>query len=286
MSVENTPPIDNGSQNPPSTPSGEGANGNNTNPTDNNGGGLPSAQDNAPKLNFEITDTVKEKFITADGKLLGKYETLEQLADAHKNLQDKHAQYVEEVKNNEKNINTDIAAQQVEAKKIETMQSLLPDFLNNNMQLTPEMETVLTEAGLDIRDVKLGALELRDRIATAHEVVGGKENYEAMMGWATQALNDADKAAFDKDIMSAQSRFAIKGLFQEYQTAVEKGETTPQQRLNGDTTVRTVQPYASRQELMRDKAYIDSNAGKRDIAAQNAYKARLAITPDAVWRGR
>lgn len=276
--------------NPNPTPTGDPANAG-TPPVDPtvvdpaDAGNLPSAADNQPSLNFEITDNVREKFVTSDGKLLGKYETLEQLAEGHKNLQDKHAQFVEEVKNNDKNLNTNIEADQIQAKKMETIQTLLPEYLQNNMELTPEIEAKLSEADIDIRDVKLGAIELRDRINAAHESVGGQENYQAMMGWASENLNDAEKAAFDKDIMSVQSRFAIKGLYAEYEAAQADGTYTPPARLNGDNTVKTVQPYPDRQSLLKDKQYIDSPAGKRDIAAQKAYKARLAITDTVVWRG-
>ena len=259
---------------PPATP-----------PVDDNGGGLPSANDGQPTLNFELTDTIKEKFITADGKLLGKYENLEQIAEAHKNLQDKHAQYVEDVKNREKEIDGGVEAQKIEAQKLEKMQSLLPEFLKNDMQLTPEMQETLTEAGIDVRDVKLGAIELRDKIKAAHEVVGGAENYQAMMVWASEQLNDAEKAAFDADVMGAQSRFAIKGLYSEYEAAVASGEQTPPQRINGDNTVKTTQPYGDRAELLKDRAYVESPQGKRDLAAQKRYRARLAVTPDEVWRG-
>jgi hypothetical protein len=257
----------------------------NPNPADGGDSNLPSTIDNQPTLNFEITDDVRSKFITSDGKLLGKYETLEQLAEGHKNLQDKHAQYVEDVKNNDKNLNVNIEAQQIEAKKTEVVTSVLPEFLANGMELTPEIEAKLVEADIDIRDVKLGAIDLRDKINAAHESVGGKESYDAMMSWATEKLNDADKAAFDKDIMGSNSRFAIKGLYSEYEAAQADGSYVAPARLNGDNTVKTVQPYTDRQSLLKDKKYVDSPAGKRDIGAQKAYRARLAITETEVWRG-
>jgi hypothetical protein len=283
--AQETPNPDTGSQNPNPDTGSQNPNPDTGSQNPDEGGGLPSAQEGLPTLNFELTDEIKEKFITSDGKVLGKYESLDQLAEAHKHLQDKHAQTVEDYKKQQKELNGDIETQQTEAKRMETIKDILPEFLNNDMQLTPEIETKLTEEGIDIRDVKLGALELRDKINAAHETVGGKENYEAMMGWASSQLSDAEKAAFDADIMGAQSRFAIKGLYSEYQAAAEKGEATPPQRLNGDNTVKTVQPYEDRQALLRDKQYIDSPAGKRDQAAQNRYKQRLAITPEAVWRG-
>lgn len=283
MSVEN-PNNPNPTENP--NPAGDAPTGSEANtgaPT-----GLPSDGDNTGgiSLNFEITDAVKEKFITSDGKLLGKYENLEQFAEAHKNLQDKHAQYVDEVKQREKEITSGVEADVIQNQKLEAIKSVIPEFLKNNMELTPEMEETLTEKGLDIRDVKLGAIELRDKINTAHAEVGGKENYEGMMAWASQNLSDAEKQAFDQDIMSASSRFAIKGLYNEYQSAIANGDTTAPERLTGSESANVgVRPYESQAEIFRDKQYLDSQAGKNDTAARAKYNARLAVTDTKLWRG-
>lgn len=268
--------------------------GDNPNPADNDSQnpnaptGLPSdgAGEGGATLNFELTDAVKEKFITADGKLLGKYENLEQFAEAHKNLQDKHAQYVEDVKKREGNIAEGIETDSAKLEQQETMKSLIPEFLKNDMQITPEIEAALTEKGLDIRDIKLGALELRDKINAAHAEVGGRENYEAMLGWASTNLSDAEKAQFDADITGANSRFTIKGLYTEFQTAQANGDTNTPDRLRGsDTTNVGVRAYESQAEIFKDKQYLDSPAGKNDTAARQKYNARLALTDSKLWRG-
>lgn len=250
--------------------------------------GLPSDGASGVALNFEITDAVKEKFITADGKLLGKYENLEQFAEAHKNLQDKHAQYVEDVKNREAKITDGVEADVIQAEKTEAIKGVIPEFLKNGMELTPEIEAVLTEKGLDIRDVKLGAIELRDKINAAHAEVGGKDNYDAMMGWASQTLSDAEKAAFDNDIMGANSKYTIKGLYGEFEAAKAAGDNNSNnpQRINGSGAGNVgVKAYDSREQIFADKQYLDSPQGKNDTAARAKYNARLAITDPKLWRG-
>ena len=248
--------------------------------------GLPSdvqAQEQAQAaLNFEVTDTIKEKHLKGD-KLLGKYDNLEQLLDAHKNLQDKHAQYVDTVKTEDKGTKEAIEANLAQVKQLEVVKSLIPAYLDNGMQLTDEMAQTIADEGIDIRDVKLGAVDLRERISKAYEVVGGQENYKNMMAWAGENLDDAQKAAFDADILSVSSEFAIKGLNVVYQEAIASGETP---RIQGNHASTTVRGYANKRELLADKAYVDSPKGKRDTAAINQYKQRLALTDEIVWRGR
>jgi len=248
--------------------------------------GLPSDGGGGVALNFEITDAVKEKFITADGKLLGKYDNLEQVAEAHKNLQDKHAQYVEDVKKREGDIAAGIEGDAVVLERQNAIREVIPEFMKNNMELTPEIEQVLTEKGLDIRDVKLGAIELRDKINSAHAEVGGKENYEAMLGWASETLSDAEKKSFDADIQGSNSRFTIKGLYSEFEAAKAASDAGNPSRLRGsDTTNVGVRPYESQAEIFKDKQYLDSPAGKNDTAARAKYNTRLGITDPKMWRG-
>jgi len=248
--------------------------------------GLPSdvvvAKETA--LNFELTDGLKEKYLKSD-KILGKYDSLEQLVESHKNLQDKHSQYVDEVKTGEKQVEKRVADDVVQSEQNTVIKSMIPEFMANNMELTSEMETKATEAGIDIRDLKLGAIELRDKISKSHEVVGGRENYDSMMTWAKDGLDDSQKNSFDNDVTSSMGEFAIEGLYARFNKAQEDPNAVVP-RINGETTVKGIQPYADKRELFNDKKYIDSAAGKRDIAAQKNYKARLNITSEEVWRGR
>lgn len=285
--------IDPNNPNPAGDPAGNNPNpagdpaGTNPNVGGGEGGatGLPSDGGAGTALSFEITDTVKEKFITADGKLLGKYESLEQLAEGHKNLQDKHAQYVEDVKKRETEIAGGVEANVVQLEKQNAIREVIPEFMKNNMELTPEIEATLSEKGLDIRDVKLGAIELRDKINQAHAEVGGKENYDAMLGWAAETLSDAEKQSFDADITGSNSRFTIKGLYGEFQAAQAAGDAGNPSRITGDSTNVGVRAYESQAEIFADKRYLDSQAGKADTAARAKYNARLALTDERLWRG-
>lgn len=245
---------------------------------------LPSDVANQPTLNFELTDAIKEKFLKGD-KILGKYDSLEQLVDSHKNLQDKHSQYVDNTKQVDKDVADRITNDQTQLEQSQLLQSLVPDFIANNMELTPDIEAKATEAGIDIRDLKLGAIDLRDKINNAHTVVGGKENYEAMMGWAKDNLNDSQKASFDLDVTGSMGELAIEGLYSRFNKAQEDPNVTIP-RINGETTIKGIQPYADKRELFADKKYIDSAAGRNDPMAKKNYNARLRVTPQEVWNGK
>jgi len=248
--------------------------------------GLPSdvVVANETALNFELTDGIKEKHLKGE-KILGKYDNLEQLIESHKNLQDKHSQYVDGVKTVDKDVEKRIADDKVKGEQNTLVSSMIPDFMANNMELTPEMETKATEAGIDIRDLKLGAIELRDKITAAHSVVGGKENYDAMLTWAKDGLDDSQKASFDKDVSGSMGELAIEGLYGRF-TKAQEDPNTIVPRINGETTVKGIQPYSDKRQLFADKAYIDSAAGQRDAVAKRNYQARLKVTPPEVWGGR
>lgn len=248
--------------------------------------GLPSdvAVVNEAVLNFDITDGIKEKYLKGD-KILGKYDNLEQMIESMKNLQDKHAQYVDGVKTVDKDVEKRIADDAIKGEQNTLIQSMIPEFMANNMELTPEMETKATEAKIDIRDLKLGAIELRDRIGKAHEVVGGKDNYDAMLTWAKDGLDDSQKKSFDSDVSGNLGELAIEGLYARFEKAKQDPDATVP-RINGETTVKGIQPYSDKRQLFADKQYIDSPVGQRDTVAKRNYQARLRVTPPEVWGGR
>ena len=227
-------------------------------------------------LNFELTDEVKEKFLTKDGKLLGKYETLEQLAEAHKFLQDKHAMYVDDTKKQEKDVLTSVEQEQQNLKKQETLMSIVPTFLANNMELTPDIEAKAAEAGIDVRDLKLGALELKDKVNHVHELVGGKENWDATKAYLADKLTPEDYERINQDLLGANSDYTVLGMYNAYKASLDGSE--PRTRLSGESTVKTAKGYDSRMALFKDREYLNSPSGKKDQIAQKRYRDKLALT--------
>ena len=270
--MENTPPVDTGAGTPPveaEAPSG-----------------LPSdvAANEVNLEGFTFTpEFIAENF--KDGKLKGRFGSVEEVLAKLKEAEDFKANAIREKTDAEKAQEQQQTEAQKQQQLVETQQetimSMVPAFMENGMQLTPEMETAATEAGIDLRDLKLGALELKERLNNAHSVVGGAEEYNAMLEWGKANMTDAQKAAFDKDVTGNMSEYAIKGLHADYVAAASADGYVPA-RIEGDGAPRGPQPYRDRRELYEDRAYLKTPEGKRDKAAQANYKRRLNITPDSV----
>jgi hypothetical protein len=228
------------------------------------------------RLNFNLTDDVKEKYVTKDGKLLGKYETLEQLAEAHKFLQDKHAMYVDDTKKQEREVLSGVEQEQQNLKKQQTLMSMLPTFMANNMELTPELEAKAVEVGIDIRDLKLGALELKDKVNHVHQLVGGKENWEATKAYLSDKLSPQDFEKINQDLVSANSDYTVLGMYNAYKASLDGTEVRT--RISGDTAVKTSKGYENRLALFKDREYLNTPAGRKDQLAKKRYDEKLALT--------
>lgn len=253
-------------------------------PSSDDVGGLPSEQ---KQLSFELTDEIKENYLKGD-KILGKYESLEQLIESHKHLQDKHAQYVDGVKSQEKEIVQSVEQQQQELVKTQTVTEATEALLSNGMEFTEELEAKIEEVGVSKSDVELAAYKAKEAMSHQYDVAGGKEQYEQIMQFATQVFDESQQQAIMSNIRDNQvtpefRELALLGL--KYKMEQDGTVTEQPQRISGETVNVGIKPYEDKRSLFADKAYIDSPAGKRDTAAQKRYRARLAVTPEEVWRG-
>lgn len=246
-------------------------------------GGLPSAKEiGIDTSGWEITEERASKYVK-NGKFFGRFDNIDGMAEALKSVEDKYANMVRESKNASKETETQATK---EAALYEVAQPLVQKFMEGGMELTPEIEQMAVDKGLDIRDVKLAAIELKERVVSAHNLVGGKEEYEAMIEWGKTTLSEKQRNEFDKGIKSGMSEWAIKGLYAEYKTNSSSSESTPE-RVRGDgSSNSSLRGYEDRNEMLRDRAYINSPKGRNDLQAQKAHKARLDRTSDATIYGR
>lgn len=240
--------------------------------------GLPSDAANAPIENIPAPE---------GQKFGGKFESTDAMLQHIKDLEDKHADARRELANKNKEIPAAEEAATADAQKVQAQadlvqNDLMPEFMANGMTITPEMEAKAKEVGIDPRDLKLGAYELKDRLNNSFEITGGQENYTAMIEWGKANLNDAQKAAFDRDLNSPMGSYAVKGLWSDFQAAGGAFTTPNGDRLRGNASPQGLQPYADRRELYKDKDYVESAAGRRDPAALKRYRDRLRITPNEV----
>lgn len=228
--------------------------------------------------------------VAKEPEYMKQFKSLDDFKNKYKELHNQYSNTVREYKEKEKSSKAEQESQAQQQQKLQSQQdtimSLLPQFMQNGMKLTPEMEEVAKAQDIDIRDLKLGAIDLKERIEKAHSVVGGADEYNAMIAWAKENTNEEQRVAFDKDVISSMSEFAIRGMYSMYKDAIKDGNTQPQDRFRGQSATSTVKPYGSQDELLADRRYINSAKGRADSNAIEKHKQRMAITPDAVIFGR
>ena len=206
----------------------------------------------------------------------------------------KHIKELEDFKSNTNRDAANLTAEEIAANeansanatKVEAQQTLIdtelyPEFMKNGMVITPEMEAKAVEAGIDARDLKLGAYELKENMQSGFTVTGGQENYTAMMEWGKVNLTGAEKTAFDEQLHGGMSKIVIEGLWNRFSKS-EGFVKDDAGRVRGNPSPHGVQGYADRKSLYKDKSYVESRAGKNDTVAMAQYRAKLKATPDSV----
>jgi nucleoside diphosphate kinase len=254
---------------------------------------LPSTQESTTldTTKWDV-NSLADKF--TDGKLHGQFESVDDLSSAFMELQKKHANYVREVKDGVKNDEQTLDQIQETRKQEETQNQTMNELvasLVTGSEVTDEVIAKAEEAGLDIRDVKLNAIEAKEAVQKAYNIVGGQEEYQAMQEWAKDNLSEAQIKEFDKNLSSPSSELFIKGLHTRYResgnqdTSAQPTDTTPTQRISGEPTSVGVIGYATQAEMLRDAAYVNSPRGAQDAGAREQYAKRMAKTPNNVIYG-
>ena len=250
-----------------------------TPPVETPASGLPS--ENTPPVEgadfsgFDLTDAQKAQF--KDGKFLGRFSNMQDVFDKLKDAEDFRAQQGNQVTVDQKQVDA-TAAQQT------AYDALLPKFIENGMKLTEEMVTEAETAGIDAKDLTIKAYQLREATNKAYDVVGGKERLDTLVTWGKENLPEDVRDVFNQGLGSySTTKIALEWLEAQYGKAEAEGTTT---RISGSPANIGIKPYADQRELFKDKRYIDSPAGKRDVAAVKQYRARLKATPNDVLYGR
>ncbi len=241
------------------------------------GGGLPSAQDDLKSIEdgFAITDEIKSKYFKND-KLFGRFDNIDGMAQALKSVEDKYSAVMRDIKSPKDDA---VTAAPVAADN-SNVQPLINEYVQSGFELTDDLIARAVEQGVDIRDVKIAAIEIKEKIGKAYEVVGGKDEYELMIQWGKDNLDEKSKISFDKELGAESGEWAIRGLYAQYKSSTSADG--PSGRITGDSGGSGGnKAYANISEILRDKAYIDGR-GKNDTKAINMYKSRMAATPDHV----
>ena len=236
----------------------------------------------APSAEDYLTTNTAE-----NGKLFGRFDDVPSALEHFRQQEVTHTNNMRTLKEEQRNAETATTSEQetkqAEAQRVQNLNALIPQFVQNNMQMTPELEQAIVDGGLSAAEVELGAYKVRDAANKAYGIVGGQEEYTAMMAWAGENLDDNTKAGFDSDIKtmlaggSSVGSLAIEGLHARYKA----GQTTPTQRIEGATVQQVTRGYNSQAEM-----FADMRAADRDPALRPAYDKKMSLTSDTVIYGR
>lgn len=196
-----------------------------------------------------------------------KFQSPEDLAQAYAELESKFTQV------NQKNFGERAAAANISQ---EEMESFSQEFMQLGT-LTDKSFASLEARGIP-RYVVESYIEgqkavAESQVAQIYNQVGGPEQYQAMIGWASEALPDSDIDAFNAMIESgdpASINFAVRGLQARY-----AAENNMPRLLQGGTSGPGSSPFRSLAEVteaMRDPRYRKDPAYRKDV------ESRLAIS--------
>ena len=241
---------------------------------------LPSDVDNQTTFSFDEADI-------KDGKFGGRWSSPQEMSDYIKSMEDKHSALNRDIADRAKADDADIESMSNESKaeqlKQETIESLIPEYIENGMVVTPEMQAKLVESGMTAEQIELGAYKLKAALDKNASYVGGKENYDIIMNYHKDTMSDEQKIAFNHSIQDPKNSEALMiGLQTMYEKASGDVDTAVPDRVRGNPAPATLQGYGNKADLLRDKKYADSrNASSTD---KERYRARLALTQDNIWK--
>lgn len=254
-------------------------------------GNLPSAQDelNSSLEKFQLNDEFVSKHFK-NGKLYGRFDSLEAVLNTLHSVETKYSNVMRDLKSSDGQQAEGQQAQQTQepVNVIEVAQPAIAKFIGNDFNfegLDNDINDIAQKAGISVAEVKLAALEMKEQISKAYDIVGGKSEYQAMIEWGKTNLSEAQRKDFDKALNSGMGEFAIKGLYQDFKAS------NPQQqqyrRIEGEGGGNVgARPYATFQELVKDREYLNTPQGRSDKAAREAHARRLSLTPPNVIYGR
>lgn len=248
-------------------------------------GNLPSAREEMGDTlaKFQINDEFAAKNFK-NGKLYGRFDSLEAVLNTLHSVETKYSNVMRDIKTP-----TDTATTQPEVNLVEVVQPIVGKFADNGYNyegMDTEIAEIAQQTGKTPAEIKLAAIEIRDQVNKAYNIVGGKEEYNGMLNWAKDNLTDAEKQGFDNSLKTGMGELAIEGLHARYKNANQGDAPTPR-RIEGDNSGNVgIRPYATFAELSKDRIYLQTHAGQRDTAAKALHAKRMALTPDSTIYGR
>jgi len=247
-------------------------------------GNLPSSREELGDTlsKFQINDEYAAKNFK-NGKLFGRFDSLEAVLNTLHAVETKYSNVMRDSKT------VEVAPPAQEVNIVDVVQPLVSKFSENGYSydgMDVEIAEISKQTGKSVAEIKLAAIEIREQVNKAYSIVGGKEEYSAMLGWAQENLNTSEKQGFDSSLKNGMGELAIEGLHARYKNASSSNTQSPR-RIEGDSGGNVgIRPYNTFAELSRDRQYLQTSAGQRDTGAKAIHEKRMSLTPDSTIFGR
>tara|TARA_B100001094_G_scaffold23284_1_gene19704 strand:+ start:1911 stop:2702 length:792 start_codon:yes stop_codon:yes gene_type:complete len=227
----------------------------------------PSGQENTQAVEEEQTQAEDENLI------LGKFKSQEDLAAAYENLEKKLGETKEEPAAEEKS---------TQDSNVSTAIQEASDTFHENGELSEDNYKALEDSGIPREFVeayvKGREASMKSEAAQITDSVGGQENYDSMVQWASEALPADEIETFDQLVTESSpeaAKLAVKGLYARY--TAEAGNA-PLNIKQGQTSGAAVQPFNSNAqvvEAMKDRRYENDPAYREEIERRLAVSTRV-----------
>lgn len=230
-------------------------------------GNNPTLEEQAAAMDAKAAETTQEATpSTVEGgeKILGKFESTEDLAKAYEELQSKLGQATEtptEEPTGEPTDGSELEIDNTPTTQNEVIQQASEEFWEKG-EITEESYTKLSEMGLskDIVDQFAEGMKAKQELSQyqaqqlqqqAFNQVGGEDNYKDMAAWAKDSLSDSELKAYNDNVNSgdqAKINFAVNGLYAQYS---KNNSQPPQSQISGMNAPQGVTGFKNIQEQIQ-----------------------------------
>ena len=203
-------------------------------------------------------------------KILGKFDTQEDLIKSYQELEKKISQPKAETKTEDKGLEIEAKAEEAVAQAGLDMTALQSEY-DTNGELSKASIEKLTADGIDksIIDAYIyGQTALAQNIETdIKNTVGGHDQYKGMMEWAKENLSAEEITAYNNTVNSrdvASVKLAVSGL----KARMEAGQEPNLVQGKASTSTNGYESWAQVTEAMKDPRYAKDPAYQAEIQSK------------------
>jgi len=240
--------------------------------------GLPS-EDSKEEIEANMFHGMTDEWKDAnlkDGKLFGKFDSIDAMAKSYQKINDERANRGSEEKASADKVTAEEAKSQV-------ANTQLNQIAENGFNFTEDNYKAFEDAGMSKMEAENMAFKMEKAANQAYDVVGGKDNYNSLMEWAGSNLSEqeiqtfASKTVGDNFSLKDTSTMAIEWLqFKRASGGAEGVESKPTQRISGNTPQRQAEGFQSKRDYQTAMNYLRKNP--TDRSAQADYESKMKAT--------